>query len=145
MSTNPGEQRRLDDPTDFVRLEIATALRRDVRVIPVLVQGASMLSEHDLPGELKSLVWHNAIELSHSRWDYDMQSLIQALERVVKPTPAATPVQPVGSRKILRNIVIGALVASAVTIGGYWISTRSHQPQTSDMGKGHGSFRCRLC
>ena len=73
-------RRRLDDPRDFVRFETAVALRRDVRVIPVLVQGAAMPKEEELPDELKALVWRNALELSHSRWDYDIQQLLGAIE-----------------------------------------------------------------
>ena len=119
-STNPAGQRRLDEAMDFVRLEITIALQRNVRVIPVLVQDAPMFSEHDLPEDLKPLVWRNAIELSHSRWDYDLQNLMQALDRIVKPTPAAPLVPKVHSRKNVRNVVIGALVASAVLIGIYF-------------------------
>ena len=47
-------QRRLDNPEDFVRLEIATALKRNVRIIPVLVDGALMPRSSDLPDDLKS-------------------------------------------------------------------------------------------
>jgi TIR domain len=78
--TDPSGRRRLDDPRDFVRFETAVALRRDVRVIPVLVQGAAMPKEEELPDELKALVWRNALELSHSRWDYDTEQLIGAID-----------------------------------------------------------------
>jgi hypothetical protein len=61
------EGRRLDNPEDFVRLEIATALKRGIRVIPVLVEGASMPRPGELPDDLKSLVRRNALEVSHNR------------------------------------------------------------------------------
>jgi len=48
-------RRRLENPEDLVRLEIATALQRDIRVIPVLVQGAQMPAITDLPEGLKVL------------------------------------------------------------------------------------------
>jgi len=48
-------RRRLDNPNDFVRIEITTALKRGIRVIPVLVDGASMPRPSDLPDDLKSL------------------------------------------------------------------------------------------
>jgi hypothetical protein len=47
--------RRLDNPDDFVRLEIAKALKRDIRVIPVLVDGVSMPQPRGLPEDLKTL------------------------------------------------------------------------------------------
>ena len=49
---DPGGRRRLDDPLDFVRLETAAALKRDIPVVPVLVQGASMPRADQLPEDL---------------------------------------------------------------------------------------------
>lgn len=73
--------RRLDDPQDWVRVEIATALAKPgVWVIPVLVHNARMPGAHELPEELKELVWRNAIELSDSRFQHDTKKLIQAIE-----------------------------------------------------------------
>lgn len=86
-------RRRLDDPRDFVRFETAVALRRDVRVIPVLVQGAAMPNEQDLPDDLTDLVWRNAHELSHGRWEYDTSRLVKAIELAVRP------VEEVGERQ----------------------------------------------
>ena len=57
--------RRLDNPEDFVRVEVATALKRGIRVIPVLVEGALMPRSDQLPDDLKALVRRNALELSH--------------------------------------------------------------------------------
>lgn len=71
--------RRLDDPNDFVRIELASALGRDIPVIPVLVRGAKMPRVDQLPGDLKELVYRNAVELTHARWKSDVQVLIRAL------------------------------------------------------------------
>jgi hypothetical protein len=71
--------RRLDDPHDFVRLEIATALRNNALVIPVLVEGATMPSLAHLPLDLAGLARRNALELSHSRFEYDVNRLVAAL------------------------------------------------------------------
>jgi hypothetical protein len=73
-------RRRLDIPEDFVRLEIAAALRRDIAVIPVLVQGAAMPSKEDLPPDLQALAWRNAAELRHTRWDADFAELAATLQ-----------------------------------------------------------------
>ena len=74
---------RLDNPNDFVRLEIGTALRREIRVIPVLVQRASMPKPQDLPDDLAKLVRRNAVELTDQRWQTDVDQLIGVLERVL--------------------------------------------------------------
>jgi hypothetical protein len=72
-------RRRLDDPNDFVRVEIRAALKRDIRVIPVLVDGAPMPDERDLPDGLKALARRHGIEISHTRFDYDAERLTKAL------------------------------------------------------------------
>jgi hypothetical protein len=77
-------ERRINLPQDFVRLEIATALSRNVRVIPVLVDGASMPRATELPGELQLLVRRNALELSHNRFNADSERLITAIERALE-------------------------------------------------------------
>ncbi len=74
-------KRRLDDPTDFVRLETASALRRDIPVIPVIVRGASMPHPDQLPDDLKDLAYRNFVELTHARWTPDIQLLIAALRK----------------------------------------------------------------
>lgn len=75
--------RRLDDPKDFVRLEAATALRRNIRVIPVLVQDAAMPGEGDLPDDLKKLARRQATEISDTHWDSDTQELIETLAKLL--------------------------------------------------------------
>ena len=78
--------RRLDDPRDYVRQEVAAALRReDVLVIPVLVEGAQMPGPDDLPEDLAPLAERNALVMSDIRWDDDMNHLVDALQRVVRP------------------------------------------------------------
>src|ERR1041384_4143726 len=64
--------RRLDEPFDFVRLEIAAALARpSVLVVPVLVEGASMPATSELPDSLKPLVRRQAISVRDETWDAD--------------------------------------------------------------------------
>jgi hypothetical protein len=81
-------QRRLDDPWDFVRREIATALARGTMVIPVLIRGASMPDAAALPEPLQLLARRQAIELTDRRWAADVKELIAALEPVQQPTEA---------------------------------------------------------
>jgi hypothetical protein len=87
-SSDQEEQRRLDNPEDFVRIEIATALKRDIRVIPVLVDGVSMPRSCDLPDDLKALVRRNALQLSHDRFRTDSERLASAVERALEKTAA---------------------------------------------------------
>ncbi len=77
--------RRLDAPNDFVALEIANALARDIPVIPVLVHDARMPQPGQLPDALKLLAFRNSVELSHTRWNSDVQLLIEALKSYVRP------------------------------------------------------------
>jgi hypothetical protein len=74
-------QRRLDDPKDFVRLEIETAFARGVRVIPVLVDGAPMPQFAELPASLAQLAHRQALELSPSHLDSDTARLLEVLDR----------------------------------------------------------------
>jgi hypothetical protein len=77
-------RRRLDDPADFIRVEVETGLRRsEVRVVPVLVQGARMPGADELPASLADLARRNALDLSDSRWMYDVDRLASAVERVL--------------------------------------------------------------
>jgi hypothetical protein len=76
----PSGRRRLENPNDFVLLEIAAALRRDIPVIPVLVRGARMPHADELPAQISELAYRNGVELSHARWKSDLEILLKALE-----------------------------------------------------------------
>jgi hypothetical protein len=83
--------RRLDDPQDWVRIEVAGALANpNVRVIPVLVHDASMPREKDLPEDLRELSYRNALELSDSRFQHDAKRLAEAIEQAIRK-PASAP------------------------------------------------------
>lgn len=93
-STNRDGRRRLEDPRDFVRLEVAAGLRRDVCVVPVLVGGAAMPSAEELPDDLKALATRQAMEVTERDFEDDVLRLCQSVERtfgVSPPTPAAPP------------------------------------------------------
>ena len=90
--------RRLDDPDDIVRLEIEAALARDVRVIPILVEGADMPERPDLPESLAGLARRNALHIRHDSFRSDAGRLVTAIERILAPAPgtAAIPSAPAG-------------------------------------------------
>ncbi|HEX3326437.1 MAG TPA: family 43 glycosylhydrolase [Actinomycetota bacterium] len=74
---------RLEDPGDFVRVEIEAGLERDdVVVIPVLVQETGMPGANDLPKSMAALTRRNAFQLSDNRWRSDIDRLILAMGKV---------------------------------------------------------------
>jgi len=81
--TDKGGARRLDDPGDFVRVEIEAALSRNVRVIPILVDGATMPSADQVPPSLAGLSRRQALELSPSRFDFDSGRLLTVLDKTL--------------------------------------------------------------
>ena len=129
---NEAGQRRLDDPFDFVRLETASALKRDIPVIPVLVHGAKMPRADQLPDDLKEFAYRNGVELTHARWNSDLQLLIKALRpHVGDPESAAgreastkvsgeTKIPPVeiGTAPAGRKKSLWAILALVAVIGG---------------------------
>jgi hypothetical protein len=111
--------RRLADPNDFVRLEIEAALARGVRVVPVLVDGARMPSADRLPESLAPFSRHQALELTHQRWRFDVGRLADSLERLrplAPPPPPTAPAERRPRRKLAAIIAGGVVVAAAVVI-----------------------------
>lgn len=90
-ATDADGRRRLDDPDDLVRLEIATALERDIRVIPVLVEGAVMPHRQQLPEALAGLARRNALILRHESFRADAERLLAAIEPLLRPPAAPAP------------------------------------------------------
>ncbi len=80
--------RRLDDPHDFVRVEITSAMDQGKRVIPVLVGEAPMPTAEELPEALRPLATRNAVRLTHERFHADAQSLVKALQQSLKEIEA---------------------------------------------------------
>ena len=76
-------QRRLDSPKDWVRQEIEAALKRDIPIIPVRMQRARMPSEEELPPSIAGLAGFQSAEVTDSRWDYDVDKLIQAIDNLI--------------------------------------------------------------
>jgi TIR domain len=77
-------RRRLDLPRDPVRVELETALRLAIPIIPVRVEGAPMPTESDLVPSIMDLLEFNAAELSDSRWDFDVGRLLWAINEMVE-------------------------------------------------------------
>ena len=71
--------RRLDNPDDFVRIEIGTALKRGIRVIPILLEGTRVPKADQLPDDLKELALRNGLNVRHASFSDDMERLIRGL------------------------------------------------------------------
>ena len=122
--TDAGGNRRLEDPMDFVRMEVINALERGVRVIPVLVKGAKMPASDQLPEALQPVTRRQALELRHERWNQDVDHLVSALAMELGLTrkdrlqePVAPPAPPPPSKKSTgRGKLLGGLAGAAVVI-----------------------------
>jgi formylglycine-generating enzyme required for sulfatase activity len=107
-------QRRLDNPSDFVRIEIGEALRRDIRVAPVLLDGAPLPQVHQLPDELKELCDRQAAFVEYRTFDADVDRLIRKL----RPGPewgarvTAAPVPAV--ERLIRKLGLGPRPVTSV-------------------------------
>lgn len=113
---SPEGQRRIDDPADFVRIEIATALARPILVVPVLLGGAAMPKAVNLPEALQMLACRQGHELSDKRWDYDCGQLLPMLGEALGMTPLGVG-EPesgggisVGEGLIIKNSRVGDIV-----------------------------------
>jgi hypothetical protein len=113
--------RRLDQSNDFVRLEVASALGRGTDVIPVLVHGARMPTVAELPQDLQSLAYRNAVELTHARWNSDVEVLSRALREYVHQGTE------VGTR-VIRRAIEGGDDAEEVPAPTFVEQPKSVQP-----------------
>jgi hypothetical protein len=112
VCTDAEGNRRLDKPDDWVRHEVAFALRRNILLLPVLVDNVSMPSPEQLPGDIIELARKHASDIRNSSWDYDVGQITKSLERVL---------QPIGSKLAHRTKRTRRLVLSAtfVAVGSF--------------------------
>jgi hypothetical protein len=118
-------RRRLDNPDDFVRLEISTALKRsDVLVIPVLLDNAKMPAANHLPSDMKDLAYRNGIVLRNDPdFNSDMKELIEIIEEKAE--------QMAPRRKLpLPLIGLGLLLLAALVIGGLVLANNGQAQPT---------------
>jgi hypothetical protein len=136
---------RLRDPSDWIRVEIATALTRKIKVIPVLVGGATMPATESLPDDLDGLAQRQAHELSDKRWTYDVERLMQALAPVIQEhidRPAGSPQATPSSMSSPVVLVILLFVLGAVAAIGFKLFPSSDPRQEkSSSDPSHSSTR----
>jgi hypothetical protein len=93
-------RRRLDNPNDFVRIEIGEALARDIPVVPVLIDGTPMPDIDLLPDDLKELVDRQAEFVEYRTFDADVERLIEKLRLTQQPTQSAPAQRSVASPRV---------------------------------------------
>jgi len=85
---------------DYLRMEILTALRRKIKIFPILVDGARMPEPHELPRELADLTLHQYIEVGRLTWKWGFDYLIQSLEVSLATNKTESRSEPIASLKI---------------------------------------------
>jgi len=119
--------RRLDEPADFVRQEVATALASGKPVIPLLVGGALMPGEADLPAPLAGLARRQAVVLSDGGWQGDVARLVASLRPLLGRRPGTAE----NSR---RWLVGGAALLVALGLALLWLRPPATAPEPVAQG-----------
>ncbi|MGC3981297.1 MAG: toll/interleukin-1 receptor domain-containing protein [Steroidobacteraceae bacterium] len=102
--------RRIDDPQDFVRMEVASALASTHKVIPVLLSGASLPKTEELPEPLRALTSRQALTLNEASWEADLARLVEGLDM---PRPR------------FKQWLVAGLAALVIAAGAAWYVQRS--------------------
>ena len=136
--------RRIDDPADFVRLEVASALENGIPIIPVLVNNTPMPEAKSLPPELEGLAFRNGLALDTGiDFHHHADRLIAGIHRVIDPPaapapPVSTPAQPPlsspasrPSRKLFPFVATAAVLAAVGAIVASYFLIRSPQQLVS--------------
>ena len=150
--TDDAGSRRLDDPQDWVRVEIARALARGIRVIPVVI-AATVPPEADVPADLRPLFKRQALELSDRHWRQGLAGLAQALEKIpgiARRVAAPVVIQQVGARRKMLLAALSVIVLGALAFAGWesrdlvlprapvdlspWVRIRNSGPESTVAG-----------
>jgi hypothetical protein len=130
---NEHGERRLDDPGDFVRIELGAAFRRGVRVFPVLIDGARTPRVSDLPEDLHPLVRRQAVVLDYSKFDADVARLARAirkaLEQAVSPHAPVAAAEATAATGVVEPVAHPSLPKTVATA----VSESSVSPTAADL------------
>jgi tetratricopeptide (TPR) repeat protein len=140
LGEQPDASRRIDNPADFVRLEIAYALERGIPVIPVLVNNTPMPPPEKLPQEIEGLAFRNAVTLDtgidfHHHADRLITGIGKAMDvtprsrgprKVPEPTASAANARPLRKIVIWSAAILLAITASALVV--WYIATHRREP-----------------
>jgi hypothetical protein len=124
---------RLEEPDDFVRHEISTGLARGLQVIPLLVDGAPMPAEADLPEPIRPLARRQALVIDHARFAADLERLVTLLRSTLGEESSAEPTapRPVAKGRRPALLAFGAAIVAALGAAGWFASRGLGPPGTS--------------
>ena len=141
MAGEPGGG-RLKDPQDWVRIEIASALKRRIRVIPVLVERATMPSGEQLPEDLQPLARRHAVELTDSAWTAQVDQLIDAL--ATGHTRAFAPAAPTAPSTTRPARAVESTRELARVIHDSWVRGVAFSPDGTRIATASGDKTARV-
>lgn len=132
--------RRLDDPDDFVRIELETALTRNIPVIPVLVGSQAMPSAEELPSQIRDLAFRNGLFV---RPDPDFKNDLERLTSQIKTylTPSDPPRRSVRSRVTRRSLLVGLVIAALGTAATLFVAVRPAEFEIAEEETGQRILR----
>lgn len=121
------DSNRLMEEGDWVRQEIGVALKRNLRVVPLLVNGTQMPQKQDLPVDLHPLLDRQAIPIDNQRFEYDVQQLCKAIKDLV---PSRALEQPIRSQSspwdnAFKAVLLLFMLASIALICWAWIGSHT--------------------
>jgi hypothetical protein len=136
LVTDRTDRRRLEQPNDYVRLEIEAALARpDLLVVPVLVEGTPMPSAEDLPDTIRALSRRHALSLRDETWDADVDRLVTALEKTIGRRTLTGDLNPISRLPRLASgtLVAWSAIAAALVVAAMFLnrSTETTDPGTT--------------
>jgi hypothetical protein len=123
--TDAQGRRRLDNPDDPLRMEIADGLKDGAAILPILLENAEMPADAELPEDLRSITEHNALRLRDSDWQYDLTNICRTLERAgfqpiapsVQTKDAPSWPKPANSSRVVLPAAVIALVSALAAFG----------------------------
>ncbi|HVR95801.1 MAG TPA: toll/interleukin-1 receptor domain-containing protein, partial [Thermoanaerobaculia bacterium] len=134
--------RRIDDPQDSLRAEITTALRLNLKIVPLLVAGAAVPHENELPQDVAPILDWQALRIDDDDFDHDSSRLIQSLERQIKDRGTDLHIEP----EAMKQEEIRRLMASAESciVKGDWITAAQTLKSVLSLDKTHAEAAARL-
>lgn len=129
LGENKNGEPRIKDPDDWVRLELETALRRNIRLIPVLMRDATLPAIEEIPESLHPLLNRQTYEISNKRWKYDTDQLIHFLVQMGFTPKTANPVRSSQGTDISKWLIFGLFALVVIVLGVLLFDTSNNKDQ----------------